>query len=66
MKHCYRSISHSNGRRIQKNVKTNIFGAYRFANDFETRFCKQKRGGLFFLVSLAGYYVAPAQAADEV
>lgn len=39
----------------------NIFGAYRFGRYFGERFCRQKRGGLLFLGSLAGYYGSPGQ-----
>lgn len=46
----------------RKIAELNVFGAYRFANYFGTRFCKQKKGGMCFLGSLAGYYGAPGQA----
>ena len=46
----------------RKMAGLNVFGSYRFANYFGRKFCAQKRGGLLFLGSLAGYYGAPGQA----
>ncbi len=46
----------------RKMAELNIFGAYRFANYFGKRFCSQRKGGLVFLGSLAGYYGAPGQS----
>ena len=45
----------------RKMAELNIFGAYRFADYFGKRFCAQKKGGLVFLGSFAGYYGAPGQ-----
>ena len=40
----------------------NIEGALLFSKYFGERFCRQKRGGLLYLGSLAGYYSAPYTA----